>query len=272
MNEVHAQERAMGGEGITVFEDRDFRGKSATYTRDVANLADSGLNDRISSLKVGPGELWEICEHANYQGRCVVVSGEERDLRQNSWNDMISSMRRRSGGGGTPVNNPYIVLYSQPNYRGTPTNINGPSPSLNRTAQSVTVGRGVWELCDGVNYTGRCVRVDKSMANLAGLNMRRRVASARPVGSTTPERPDDGYIVVFSQTNYRGTSTNYSSTQRNIRRTVGSITIGRGVWEVCTGANFGGRCEILNQSVSNFSSLGIGRQIRSIRPARPQPR
>ena len=54
MNEVHAQERAMGGEGITVFEDRDFRGKSATYTRDVANLADSGLNDRISSLKVGP--------------------------------------------------------------------------------------------------------------------------------------------------------------------------------------------------------------------------
>lgn len=89
-----AQERQMGGVGITVFADPNFRGKSATYRQDVPDLQPLGLNDKVSSLRVGRGEQWEVCEHANYQGRCVVVSGNEADLRRNSWNDLISSFRR----------------------------------------------------------------------------------------------------------------------------------------------------------------------------------
>ena len=68
-----AQERQMGGVGITVFVDQNFRGKSATFRQDVPNLDLIGLNDKVSSLRVGRGERWEICEHADYQGRCVVV-------------------------------------------------------------------------------------------------------------------------------------------------------------------------------------------------------
>lgn len=274
VSNVIAQERAMGGQGITVFEDSNFRGRSASYTRDVSNLDGSGLNDRISSLKVGRGEYWEVCEHANYQGRCVIVSGEERDLKNNDWNDKISSMRRSRGSGPGPgqSNDPYMVLYDETNYRGTTSTYSGAAPSLNKRARSVTIGRGIWELCDGYNFTGRCVRVDRSLSNLSTVNMSRRVASARPVQQSTRPPADAGYIVIFSRANYRGTSNNYSSAQSNIRRTVGSITLGRGVWEVCTGANYSGRCEIITQSVSNFSRLGLGRTIRSVRPARPQPR
>jgi hypothetical protein len=58
-----------------------------------------GGRDGRSSLRAGPGELWEVCEHANYQGRCAVVSEEERDLRRIGWNDIISSARRVGGGG-----------------------------------------------------------------------------------------------------------------------------------------------------------------------------
>jgi hypothetical protein len=77
-----SQERQIGGYGLTVFDDRNFRGRSATLRNDTPNLQAIGLNDRASSLRVGPGEQWEVCEHANYTGRCVVVSGSEADLAE----------------------------------------------------------------------------------------------------------------------------------------------------------------------------------------------
>jgi len=43
-----AQERQMGGVGITVFADQNFRGKSATFRQDVTNLDPIGLNDKRS--------------------------------------------------------------------------------------------------------------------------------------------------------------------------------------------------------------------------------
>ena len=88
-----------GGPGITVFEDRNFRGDAATYENNVSNLP-SRFNNRISSFRVGNGERWQVCDQANYRGQCVTVSGEESDLRQNNWDNRISSMRRLGGGGG----------------------------------------------------------------------------------------------------------------------------------------------------------------------------
>src|SRR5262245_27578076 len=125
-----AQERQMGGVGITVFADRNFRGRTATFRNDVSDLGPTGLNDRISSLRVGPGEKWEVCEHSNFQGRCVVVSGSEPDLRRNSWNDVISSMRRVTDIGlPTPTpppidGGPLIVLFDRIDFRGNRTNFN----------------------------------------------------------------------------------------------------------------------------------------------------
>ncbi|MBK9154502.1 MAG: beta/gamma crystallin family protein [Chloracidobacterium sp.] len=100
-----------GGAGITVFEDRNFRGDTATYQNSISNLP-SRFNNRISSLRVSPGEQWQICDQSNYRGQCVNVSGEESDLRRNDWDNRISSMRRVSGGGypgggwGGPAINP----------------------------------------------------------------------------------------------------------------------------------------------------------------------
>ena len=39
-------------------------GRSATIRNDMANLEAIGLNDAVSSLQVGPGEQWEVCERA----------------------------------------------------------------------------------------------------------------------------------------------------------------------------------------------------------------
>jgi Beta/Gamma crystallin len=48
-------------------------------------------------------------------------------------------------------------------------------------AQSVTIGRGVWELCDGPRFTGRCVTLETSVPDLDAHGLRSRVASVRPV-------------------------------------------------------------------------------------------
>ncbi|MEO8256278.1 MAG: beta/gamma crystallin-related protein [Acidobacteriota bacterium] len=81
-----------GRASITVYDDVNFQGKPFTFRGDVADMRQFGLNDRISSLQVGSGESWEICENTGFGGQCTVVSGSERDLRRINWNDMISSM------------------------------------------------------------------------------------------------------------------------------------------------------------------------------------
>src|SRR5262249_28444280 len=81
------QERKVGGGvGIPVFTGRDFRGSAATFQRDVPVLRVHNLNDRINSVRIAPGEQWEVCEHDNFRGRCVVLSGSEGNLARNAWN------------------------------------------------------------------------------------------------------------------------------------------------------------------------------------------
>ena len=289
-----AQERQLGGVGITVFTDSNFRGKSATFREDVSDLVRHGLNDKISSLRVGPGEQWEVCEHTNYQGRCVVVSGDEPELKRSSWSDEISSFRRVGSTAVRPPVNPtppsqsdYIVLYDQPTYRGNPMNYNGPVSNLaGFRAGSVTIGRGVWQLCEGTNFTGRCITLDQSVADLNAYGLRNRISSVRPVGSggsggvRPPVRPmpqppqSDWYIVLFDQPSYQGNPTNYKGpiSNRGSSSRAQSVTIGRGVWELCEGPNFTGRCVTLDRSEAYLSTHGFRGRISSVRPVRPQPR
>ena len=99
------RERAMGGIGITVYQDTNFRGRNATFRDDVADLRQSGMNDRIESLEVAPGEVWEVCVDAYFRGRCQVFSEYEPDLRRRGWARQISSMRRVRGGDGRASGN-----------------------------------------------------------------------------------------------------------------------------------------------------------------------
>lgn len=87
-----------GNTSITVYRDANYRGQSMTFRQEVPNLRNSGLNDAISSMRLGRGS-WEVCEDANYRGRCQVVSGDVSNLGRTGMNDRISSLRPARRGG-----------------------------------------------------------------------------------------------------------------------------------------------------------------------------
>lgn len=183
-----AQSRTAGGVGITVFEDPGYRGGSATFRDDVPDLRRFKLNDRVSSLRVAPGALWEVCIDIDYSGRCHVFGGSEPDLRRLSgWNDEISSLRRVRGEGGRrgvrpPVGGPQIELFDRTAFRGRSRSLTDPQSSLGsfgRAVRSVRITRGRWEICEGTRWSGPCVTVTDSVADIGRLGLS-GVSSIRP--------------------------------------------------------------------------------------------
>lgn len=79
---------------ITFYQGEGFRGRVFATSHPVDNFARVGFNDLASSAVVERGR-WEVCEHAFYEGRCVVLSpGSYASLAGMGMNNSISSVRR----------------------------------------------------------------------------------------------------------------------------------------------------------------------------------
>ncbi|MEJ6022799.1 beta/gamma crystallin-related protein [Ramlibacter sp. PS4R-6] len=82
---------------ITLYEGEGFRGRAITTNEKLWNLQRTGMNDRVSSIIVDRGR-WEVCEHARFEGRCVVLRrGSYPSLREAGLNNSISSVRPFEG-------------------------------------------------------------------------------------------------------------------------------------------------------------------------------
>ena len=175
--------------GLRVFEDANFRGRGSTITRDISNLESVGMNDQISSLRAAPGERWEVCEHAGYKGRCQIVSGNEPDLARNGFDNMISSVRKRSSSDSSaaPGFGPSrgVYLFAGTRWTGERVAISSATTNLERNgfndrANSIQVARGeIWEVCEHSNYGGRCVEVTEDVTDLGRIGMSRIISSLR---------------------------------------------------------------------------------------------
>lgn len=85
---------------VTFFGQEGFTGRSYIVNGTDPNFSGSGFNDRASSAIVERGR-WEVCEHADFQGRCVVLRrGQYPSLAAMGLNDRISSIRPVRGNGG----------------------------------------------------------------------------------------------------------------------------------------------------------------------------
>ncbi len=78
---------------LTLYEGEGFRGAAMTADRAIWDFDPFGFNDRARSLVV-TGGTWQVCEDAQFQGRCVVLQpGNYDSLRQMGMSARISSVR-----------------------------------------------------------------------------------------------------------------------------------------------------------------------------------
>lgn len=82
---------------LTLFEHSNRNGVSLGTNRSIRDLSQYGFNDVGSSLRIREGR-WEVCEHANFRGRCEIVDASS--ARLDGFNDRISSIRRIDGNRG----------------------------------------------------------------------------------------------------------------------------------------------------------------------------
>jgi len=198
--------------GVVVYVDINFGGRSATFTSDMPNTASGGWNDNISSLRIPSGQVWEICQDVNYGNECQSVSGSVSDLRTIGWNDRISSMRRinaayqgrrrgengsqgngngdyrdrRSGGAiGTAGYSTSVTVYVDPNYRGQSATFRDDTPNLvplnlNDKVSSIRISDGdAWEVCQDIDYGNQCQVLTSSVADLRSMGWNDRISSLR---------------------------------------------------------------------------------------------
>jgi hypothetical protein len=209
--DASAQRRDRGYGGITVFEHPDFRGDSVSFREAIPDLHAYDLNDRISSFEIDGNQAWEVCQDINFGGRCRVFDGTIDDLREDGWNDRISSVRpagfsSNNGRGpwwgnqrdrrGEGWAESRLVLYDRPNYRGQSRDVLGGSTNLGSAgdrARSVQVYGGTWELCAGASRNARCVTIDNSEPNLQNLGLPNGVTSVRELPTGSASRRSRGW-------------------------------------------------------------------------------
>jgi len=85
--------QAAGAAQITFYEGEGFRGRVFSANGEVRNFAGTGFNDRASSAVVESGR-WEVCEHEQFGGKCVILRrGSYDTLAGMGLDNSISSVR-----------------------------------------------------------------------------------------------------------------------------------------------------------------------------------
>jgi beta/gamma crystallin len=190
---------------VNLYEHDYFRGAVVVVKRPAGNLERYNFNNRASSAIIS-GEAWELCDQPGFSGRCVVLQpGTYESLEE--MNDSVTSMRplgARSGpvAGGpaadpqgprgpefaAPSHSPGLTLYEYPNFSGASLFVERPRRRFERAdfdsiASSAIVSGAAWEVCDGEEYSGRCVILKPGrFASLDRTGMNNRISSARPAG------------------------------------------------------------------------------------------
>ena len=97
---------------MKVYQDVNFGGGELDITGDTPDLRTAGdWNDRVSSVRLDPGQTATLYENINYDGQQLTLTADAPDLRAfpgpgagGTWNDVASSIKvtGAASGGGTP--------------------------------------------------------------------------------------------------------------------------------------------------------------------------
>lgn len=179
---------------VTFYEHDNFEGRAFATQDPVRNFKRFGFNDRASSVVV-VGQAWEVCDDADFRGRCIVLRpGSYPSLRAMNMNDLLSSARavdrdrRYDESRYAPQPMPaQITFFEHIGYQGRSfvaesDVVNFSRFGFNDRASSVVVLGERWEACEDANFSGRCVILRPGRyPDLRAMGLNDRLSSARVV-------------------------------------------------------------------------------------------
>jgi hypothetical protein len=91
------RENRPSADRICVYEDSNYGGRSQCWNANESqgNLSGTGMNDRISSIRVFGRARLEVYRDANYRGERLRIDRDAPDLGPMNWGDQISSFQIR---------------------------------------------------------------------------------------------------------------------------------------------------------------------------------
>ena len=200
-------ELAGAGE-LTLYSRDDYHGRSHTVRDAVADLEDVRFNDTTQSIRVRSGR-WEACEEADFRGACFLLEAGEYPSLDGHANKITSLREVRGGWDGHPGRDRdrdrdhrwerdrerghlpgrslggELTFYTRDDFAGRSLTVRNGAADLrerdfNDTVQSVRVRSGYWEVCEDVDFRGRCRTLGPGdYASLERLS--NRISSVREV-------------------------------------------------------------------------------------------
>ncbi|HEU4852022.1 MAG TPA: beta/gamma crystallin-related protein [Telluria sp.] len=169
-----------------------------------------------------------------------------------------------------------VTLFQHDDFRGREVTIGDAAPDLvrlgfNDTASSIVVRSGAWEVCTDAGFRGECRVLERGeYRRLDGLND--RISSVRHAGGRD-ERGRGGRgrasLEMFSGPRLRGEP---ERLRRDVRDFVQigyndrahSVRIDRGVWQLCSDADFRGTCRTFEPGIHELGR-GLAGRVSSAR-------
>nr|WP_257129843.1 beta/gamma crystallin family protein [Bacillus cereus] len=87
------------GEGIYLYADANYLGKSIKLQNNVTNFKDIGMNDMVSSMRIIGSYEVIVYADANYSGRFVKLKNNIPEFRDINMHDNVSSIKIISSNG-----------------------------------------------------------------------------------------------------------------------------------------------------------------------------
>lgn len=286
---------AAAAQDVELYAQARFTGMRVSLSQDSPNLAAYGMEGRVASVVVRRGQ-WEFCTQPGYGGVCVAVGPGRYAELPPGFRGSLSSLRNADasmttatrgptqpfpvpGSPGAPVppapSNEAITLYQDADFSGRQLSLSVAEGHLSRheyndSALSIEVRRGRWQLCEHADFFGDCQIFGRGRHQLSG-RLARGVSSIRPVaGPDNRPMPGTGAIVLYEHVDFRGRELSLAETVSNLASIgfndrVSSVEVLGGRWELCSDADFRGRCMLLFPGRYPLDS-SFNDRISSVRP------
>ena len=284
---------------VTFYQNENYQGPTFTTEQEVRNLQRMGFNDRASSVVV-KGNSWEVCDDANFKGRCVIMRpGNYPNMNGTGLNDRVSSVRVVDGnarideGRYVPVPAPapasaQVVFFEGENFQGRSFTAQSQIDDFTRygfndMASSAVVLGERWEACDNIRFGGRCVVMRPgNYPSLKAMGMVNRVSSVRAIDGNTRiddaryapvpgAQPAGTQVVFYEGENFQGRSFTAQNqiddfTRYGFNDMASSAVVLGDRWEACENVRFGGRCVVMRPGrYPSLQTMGMTNRVSSVR-------